>query len=340
MRRLSLLLILLIIAAFIGGGWFVQVAWLSRPEAGASVDIAIERGSSMDKVSRLLEEKGFVVSVAYRLYAKFDAVARRPKAGEYALRRGMSYQQIAQTLGTGPTRPEEEVRIIEATTIDQEAELLTSFGSATSSFVSLAGRSKNAAPADAALVSSYPFLASLPKGASLEGYLFPDTYRVWKDELPAALIRKQLATFSAKVVEPFADAQRRSGLTWHEVVTLASIVEAEVRTPADRKIVAGIFLNRLRNNTMRLQSDATLNYAIGEGRARATSEDLALDSPYNSYTHDGLPPGPIGNPGLSALAAVLEPAQTDYYFFLTDEKGKVYYARTHDEHVRNKEIAF
>ena len=91
---------------------------------------------------------------------------------------------------------------------------------------------------------------------------------------------------------------------------------------------------------MRLQTDAALNYVIGEGRTRATASDLELDSPYNTYLHDGLPPGPIGNPGLSSLAAVLDPATTNYYFFLTDPQGKVYYGRTHAEHIQNRVRAY
>jgi UPF0755 protein len=91
---------------------------------------------------------------------------------------------------------------------------------------------------------------------------------------------------------------------------------------------------------MRLQSDATLNYVVGEGRSRANAQDLQLNSPYNSYRNDGLPPGPIGNPGLSAIIAVLEPTETDDLFFLTDEAGKVYYAETLEGHQRNREEAY
>ncbi|MBD3251912.1 endolytic transglycosylase MltG [Candidatus Uhrbacteria bacterium] len=189
------------------------------------------------------------------------------------------------------------------------------------------------------LIADYAFLSEVPESHSLEGYLFPDTYEVWEDQLPEGLIRKQLRTFANKVIIPLEEQRAASGLSWHEVVTLASIVEAEVRTPKTRKVVAGIFLNRL-NDGMRLQSDATLNYIIDEGRDRATQQDLKLDSPYNTYRLEGLPPGPVGNPGLSSIEAVLNPTPTEYYFFLTDESGNVYYAETFEGHQRNRQEAF
>jgi uncharacterized YceG family protein len=235
-----------------------------------------------------------------------------------------------------PPREEVSVRLIEGKTLDDEASVLKEFNIAPDEFYALAGKPPNAAAfARSAFGDQFPFLKEIPAGMSLEGYLFPDTYRVWKDELPEGLMKKQLATFQERVYEPFAEAQKKSGLTWHEVVTLASIVESEVQTAEDRKIVAGIFLNRL-DKGMRLQSDATVNYVTRAGRTRPTLDDLETESEYNTYKTDGLPPGPVSNPALSALRAVLEPTPSNYHYFLTDEKGKAYYAKTYDEHLANK----
>ncbi len=193
-------------------------------------------------------------------------------------------------------------------------------------------------PFDAKLKGDFPFLKELPAGASLEGYLFPSTYRVWKDQLPLGLVRKQLDEFANWQSNSAADIQKQ-GMSLPDLVTLASIVEKEVANPQDRKIVAGIFLRRLREG-MPLQSDATVNYLTRSGRARSTAKDLEVDSPYNTYKYKGLPPAPIGNPGQAALDAVLHSTDLGYRYFLTDDKGKTYFAKTLEEHVQNRRTAF
>lgn len=182
------------------------------------------------------------------------------------------------------------------------------------------------------------FLADLPKQASLEGFLFPDTYRLPKPATSEQILTKLLGNFSDKWVEahtgPGADVH---GLTPFQLVTLASIVEKETgNSLEERKTIAGIFYNRLKAG-MPLESDATLNYITKSGRAQASDADLKLNSPYNTYKHRGLPPGPISNPSLSSLIAVLHANKTDYLYFLHDQKtGQVYYAKTFDQHLQNK----
>jgi UPF0755 protein len=161
---------------------------------------------------------------------------------------------------------------------------------------------------------------------------------VWKDQLPQGLIKKQLDAFATRAFRLIEGAEKQ-GRTLNEVVTLASIVEKEVANPEDRKIVAGIFWNRLQSG-MPLQSDATVNYVTHAGRTRPTIIDLAVESAYNTYAHRGLPPGPICNPGADALEAALNPAKTPYRYFLTDANGKTYFARTLEEHILNRKMAF
>ncbi|MEN9557999.1 MAG: endolytic transglycosylase MltG [Candidatus Parcubacteria bacterium] len=320
--------------------WFVYAAWFSVARAGRPTAIQVEEGISARGVYAQLAEHRLVSRLGYTLYAMIDVNARHPKAGEYAFRRGTSYRDIATALAEGPARPEATVRLIEGETIAQQADrLFQAHGVATSTFFAVVGESRNAAPFDERLIKDYPFLADIPAGASLEGYLFPDTYRVWEDLLPAGLVYKQLDEFNTRVIEPYTEAQSKSGMTWHQILTLASIVEDEMHGTENRRIVAGIFLNRL-NSGMMLQSDATINYFTGAGRARSTYTDLAVDSPYNTYKYGGLPPGPIGNPSLSSIQAVLNPAQTNYYFFLTDAQGNVYYARNGAEHQANRARAY
>lgn len=333
-------LIAILAAVFLAGGvllsLFVNAAWFSIPEAGSSISIDVREGDTPAVIAKTLQDAGLLRSLSgYELFASLYAPAAKPKAGSYSFRKGTSYKTFADAIAQGPKREEVSIQVIEGKTIDDEAKLLRSEGIDAEDVYALAGQSRNARPFDPSLLKEFEFLDEIPKEQSLEGYLFPDTYRVWKDQLPEALLRKQLTTFADKVIIPLEADRKASGLSWHEVVTLASIVEAEVQQPKDRAIVAGIFLKRMKNS-MRLQSDATLNYILGSGRSRATSEDLATDSAYNSYRNDGLPPGPINNPGLSAIQAVLHPTATDFYFFLTDRNGEVHYAKTFDEHIANR----
>jgi UPF0755 protein len=340
MKNIFVILGILIILAAVFASFFIQAAWFSTEGAGEPITIVVTSDMTPVDVRDVLVESGLVSSPAlYDLFAKIDRSALHPKAGEYAFRKGASYQKIADTIALGPQRDELTLRMVEGKTIDENAQALRSHGVDPADYRALVGASKNLAGFDRSLIGDFDFLAGIPSGQSLEGYLFPDTYNVWKDQLPDGLIRKQLRTFATKVIIPYEDERKASGMTWHEVITLASVVEAEVKTPEDRKRAASVFLNRIRNG-MRLQSDATINYVVGEGRTRATAEDLQLDSPYNSYRRDGLPPGPINNPGLDAITAVLNPAAADDLFFLTDEEGKVYYAQTLEEHQRNREEAY
>jgi UPF0755 protein len=314
---------------------FVHVGWLSKSEAGAPITITIESQMKGGDVRALLAKNSLVSSSLYRLYAMVDSSANQPKQGSYVFRKGASYQSIARTMFAGPIRTERTVRLVEGKTIDENGLALQGSGFDPIKYWTLSGRSRNVAPFDSDLVSTYPFLSGIPKNQSLEGYLFPDTYSLYEDQIPEGLVHVQLDTFQRKVVEPLFEAQALSGMNWHEIITLASVVESEVRTAEDRKIVADLFLRRIKNG-MRLQSDATLNYVMDHRNDRPTSEDLAIVSPYNTYDHDGLPPGPISNPSFSSIDAVLHPTSTNYYYFLTDPQGKVYYAKTYDEHLVNK----
>lgn len=314
---------------------FVRAAWLSQPDAGAPVTIEVKKDMSAAQLRTALSKEGLASPVMYRLYAFFDQSVGHPKPGMYEFRKGEPYQQIAKILATGPLRVERSVRLVEGKTIDENGAALQSSGIDAGAYWRLVGRSKNTVPFDRTLIDEFAFLSAVPSDASLEGYLFPDTYRVWEDALPKGLVEKQLQEFYDRVVKKNPNAEAETGMKWHEIITLASVVEGEVRTPEVRKIVAGIFMNRLKIG-MALQSDATLNYVMTERNDRPTAKDLAIQSPYNTYDHSGLPPGPVGNPSLSAIEAVLHPAQTEYLYFLTDPQGNIYYAKTYEEHLENK----
>lgn len=199
------------------------------------------------------------------------------------------------------------------------------------------------APADAATrptigADAYPFLSGLPKGLSLEGYLFPDTYRLYADASPADAAKKMLDAFGAKTKDLRGKGLPAGLSSFHDALTLASIVEAEVRSPEDRRMVTDIFLRRLRAG-MALQADSTVHYATGSsGKVSTTDAERATDSPWNTYKVRGLPPGPIANPGVEAIEAVLDPTPNPYVYFLTGTDGAVHYARTLEEQMANRKF--
>lgn len=198
----------------------------------------------------------------------------------------------------------------------------------------------------------------IPKGQSLEGYLFPDTYRFAKTSTPEVIIKKILDNFSERV-SSFVPTESdhytvpgyenlslggKSGMTFHQIITLASIIEKESGSTgsgnsggvSERKIIAGIFYNRLMIGQA-LESDATVNYVSGKDNPTPVNADLAINSPYNTYRNAGLPPGPICNPSLSSIEAAMNPEPTKYYYFLHKQpSGEPVYSKTFEEHVKNK----
>lgn len=309
--------------------WFVPRAWMSTATSQSpSIEIRVANGWSATQIAYVLEQKKVIDSaLGYRLFAYIDKTARQGKAGIYTLHAGASYKDIARVLRIGPVRADAEFQIIEGWDISDIQKILQTHGVDIDLFKISASDWK----------SQYPFLADLPRGATLEGYLFPDTYQVYIDLLPDGLLKKQLDAFSLRAPRLIEEAKKQ-GKSLHQIVTMASIIEKESR-PADRKVIAGIFWNRLRIG-MPLQSDATVNYVTRGGRARPTFDDLAVASPYNTYTVKGLPPGPISSPSEDALEAALFPTKSDYLYFLHDENGKTYFASTFEEHQQNRVKAY
>jgi len=192
-----------------------------------------------------------------------------------------------------------------------------------------------AAGADSPLIKEFDFLQDKPANVDLEGYLFPDTYRIFKNSDSYDIIRKMLANFNAKLTPELRQEIVKQKKSFFEVLTLASIIEKEVSEPEDMKMVADIFYKRLKAG-IALQSDATVNYATGKSLIQPTYQDLSVNSLYNTYKYPGLPPGPISNPGINALKAAIYPTPNPYYYFLTSKDQQVIYSKTYEEHLANK----
>ena len=180
-----------------------------------------------------------------------------------------------------------------------------------------------------ALVKQFPFLKEVPD-ASLDGYLFPDTYQVARSEPASALLRRMLTHFQSIVI-PLVRETPKAHWSLHQILTLASIVEKEAATPSERPIIASVYLNRLRIGMM-LQADPTVKYVLERPRPKVSLNDLNVNSPYNTYRHVGLPPGPICNPGVPSIQAVLNPATTDYLYFVARGDGSHVFSKTLEEH--------
>lgn len=296
----------------------------------------VSAGESLASVSGRLESAGLIRSgSAFTIHARVSGLAAKIQAGEYALTGDQSAQEVIAILASGRTvRKERDIILIEGWRLDDMAAYLKQeLGTVGDDFLRL-----TTGP-----LAPWPFefprpelLADAPAGADLEGYIFPDTYRIYNDASAESIINKALANFAKKFTPEMAAAAGRQGHTVYEILTMASIVEREVRTEADMKIVSGIFWDRI-GNSQALESCASLAYILKEDKPQYTYDDTRIDSPYNTYLNRGLPPGPIDNPGLQAIRAALEPTPTDYNYFLSrPDTGETVFARTYNEHLANK----
>lgn len=191
-------------------------------------------------------------------------------------------------------------------------------------------------------LSKFSFLADKPKGFDLEGYLYPDTYRVFASTTATEIIDRMLTNLDKKLTPKMREDIRSQGKTIFQILTMASLIEKEAPISYskgdnhDAKIIAGIFWNRIKSGQA-LQSCATLAYILGVNKAQYTEADTKIKSPYNTYQNPGLPPGPISNPGILAIEAAIYPIATNYNYFLTPSGSKdIVYASTYAEHLRNK----
>ncbi len=332
--RLAILAASLVFLLLIGR--IIYRAWLQTPQVGPAISVSIA-SVELSSVTRSLSEAGIIRDPwLFRVYTLFDWRTDRLKAGGYELHPGTPYSDLIDELIRGVPKTEVQVKVIEGWTVtDIEKDLVQEFGVSATNVQAVIGERADRRRFDPMWRESFSFLKALPPDRSLEGYLFPDTYRVWKEQLPEGLIRKQLQTFQQEVASLPLTEKSLPLKSLDEVIRLASIVEKEVATDADRRLVAGVFLTRLREG-MLLQSDATIQYVTQSGRSRSTATDLRLASDFNTYRTKGLPPAPICNPSLSAIQAVLNPDVRGYRYFLTDTAGKVYYGKTLQEHAQNR----
>jgi UPF0755 protein len=314
-------------------------AFLAWPVTRDAASFEVHPGDGAADVATRLKDEGIVRSRSlYLLSLVASGRAARLQPGAYDLRGARTFAAITNQLTSGSAnRLEVTLTVREGWNLRQvQAELARLGFDQAGRFFEAAGEpgTSSFSPPDEWL-GRYPFLKTQQAGTSLEGFLFPDTYRIYRDAPAEEAARAMLDNFGRKMTGDVVEAVQTSDRVFLNVLTMASIVEREVPTPEDRRLVADIFWRRL-DRGMRLQADSTVNYATGANRPSATAEDLEAESPYNTYKYAGLPPGPISNPGLDALLAAAAPAANGYWYFLTDAEGGVHYAKTYDEHLANK----
>jgi UPF0755 protein len=302
------------------------------------VVFVINPGETAATIAPRLEREGLVADGQLFLWlVRYEGVDAQLEAGEYELRPSMTMNEVVEALQTGRLR-EVSVTIPEGKRAEEVAALLGELDVVDPEvFVGLVRSAWD----------GYDFLLDRPEDApaSVEGFLFPETYLIPVDYEASQVVDLMLMTFAERFSPEMRQAAAEAGMSVYEVVTLASVVEREAVVAEERPIIASVYLNRLEQG-MYLQSDPTVQYALGYQEDTAQwwkipmnlEEDVQVDSPYNTYMYPGLPVGPICSPGLASIQAVLEPADTTYLFFFSKFDGSHAFAETYEEHLQNQEL--
>ena len=315
---LAVLLVLILLGSAIG-------LFLSTPVAVDSQNpvVTIPRGSSLNTIAQLLEKERIISDrKAFVLATQLMMHSKSLQAGRFDLTGVRNYWQLIRKLSQARpftirvTIPEgyqsrQIVRILAEKLPVSETELTT-------------------------LIHDETFCRSLGvNGQSLEGYLFPETYNFTDSESAASILAKIVGHFFIRINDSLRAAITASGRDLHKILTLASIVEGECRFDDERPLVASVYLNRLKQG-IRLESDPTIQYIIPDGPRRLLLRDLEIESPYNTYRHFGLPPGPINNPGYQSILAAIYPARTNYLYMVAIGDGRHEFTQTHHEFLKAK----
>lgn len=332
--------VLLLAAIAAGGTWMFITQSLQPMEASdQEVRVKIPPGTGTSAIAKLLEENGIIRnSTIFVAYLKWKGYGTKFQAGEYAFKPGLTNEEIIEMLNNGQVVKEEMIRLTipEGFTIRQIAEKLEEVPNwSADKFLEIVGSSENHYIADA-----YRHIPDDPNITYyLEGYLFPETYEFKKDTTEEQVVERMLQELDRKLAtlpEGWEKQLDKLGITFHEMMTIASLVEKEVAVDKERALVAGVIFNRIKSK-MPLQIDATIQYLFDKPKERLFEADLNIDSPYNTYQIPGIPPGPIGSPSVASIQAALYPEETKYFFYVTKKDGSKehLFAETFEGHKKN-----
>jgi len=330
--------ILIIFIAAGAGAAYVYYGMQPVKASEEAVRITIEPGMRTSNIADTLEQQGLIKnSFLFKSYLKLKSEGSRFQAGTYDLNPGANYDEIIAKLNSGDVVKAEMIRftIPEGYTIKQMAEALSEQGFVNEeTFLKLA---KSPAGIDSLLLGDIPDSAEMK--FRLEGYLFPETYELKKGSSELEIITRMFTETDHRLhkIPDFEQKLKKSELNLNEIMTVASLVEREVVVDSERSLVAGVIYNRLAKN-MKLEIDATVQYLLDKPKERLMNSDLRkVDSPYNTYLYEGLPPGPIAAPSLKSIEAAFAPEASEYLFYVTkkDGSGEHLFAKTYKEHLKN-----
>lgn len=285
----------------------------------------IKPGNTVNQIAYQLSEENIIVDpLVFKLYLRFRGATAQVKAGYYRLSSKMTLKQIVNKLIRGEMASY-KLTIPEGVTIENIAQRLAKKGLKEEKVLAVA-KNKEVKFINLATKQRADLIYSL------EGFLFPDTYQIPYGSSPQDIIEIMLAGFKEQI-EPLRPEIKESKYNLFEIVTIASLIQAEGKLKKEFPLISSVIYNRLAKG-MRLQIDATVQYVLPERKARLLYEDLKENSPYNTYLNSALPPGPINNPGLKAIKAALNPAQTDYLYYVAIGEGKHEFSKTYQEHLK------
>lgn len=309
-----------------GGGGAYWALHRAQSASSQTVRFRVGPGDSVTSVADRLAARHLLTNtLLFRLDARLTGLAGKLKVGEYVLRRNMSIDGMVVALARYRAQTI-SITIPEGKRAEEIAAILQAHGIDAKSFLAEVRR-----PNDTYLNAS--ILADKPAGASLEGYLYPNTYDVTPRSSGKAFARVMVQELDRVVTPRMRASLRAQHRSFYQALKLASIVEREARVASERPLIAGVYMNRIKGNWF-LGADPTVQYALGRPgdwwpRLQAPAASLATASPYNTYLHQGLPPGPIANPGLASIAAAIWPKRTAYYYFVAiGATGRHVFART------------
>lgn len=343
-RIILLTFFVLLIIVVVGGYLFISTALSPmNPDNNNLVEITVPIGSTSKDVANLLEENDLIRNAdIFSIYMRSQDMSDL-QAGHYSFNQTMDFEQLVSVLNEGGKPIFEDIdtniTVIEGMQLEEIAAIMEEQTPITAEeFMAVA----NDEDFIADLTEQFPsLLAGIAEIENLkyplEGYLFPATYDYIAGMSAEEMIFQMVSTMNIEYQGIREDIDQ-TWMTFHQVLTLASIVEKEAVTQEDRDLIAGVFLNRI-NAGMNLESDITVSYALGEHREFVTYSDLEVDSPYNLYMYSGLGPGPYNSPSMSSIMAAIYPAYNDYYYFVADiDTGEVFFTSTYEEHMELVEI--
>ena len=332
-------LILLITFCIISLGLYGYNSLFNKLSSEDTVKIFIvEKGSSVKSIANSLEKEGLIKdSSLFILYASLTNSHKNMQAGEYLLSPQMSTAQIINVLKKGETN-KKSLTILEGWNINDIANYFEEKQIATKEEVfNLIGKPTEVEEKKELEELVKDFNLEKPDNISLEGYIFPDSYYIDSTDNLESIILKTLNNWNKKITPQLREAIKKQEKTVFEIMVVASMIEKEAKTIEDKKNVSDVLWKRLEIG-MPLQICATVLYALGENKSKVYTSDTQIDSPYNTYKYNGLPLGPICNPGLDSILAAIYPDKNNYWYYLSSNEGEIFFSKTLEEHNYKKNI--